>query len=83
VTEWYVYMENGQPKMVILGRAHALTHLTTNFRLTPAEKRRLGFVRESMPDLGQVIQLVGYEVGLDNRVPDRAIVRVVGPGTEV
>ena len=83
MTEWYVYMEGREPKAVILGRFAALDQLTLNFRLTPAERRKLGFVRESMPDLGQVIGLVGYDTGLDSRMPDRCIVRVIGPGTEV
>lgn len=83
MTEWYVYMENGVPTAVILGRRDALDRLTNSFRLTPSEKRRLGFVRECMPDLGQEIRLVGYETGVDSRMPDRSIMRVVGPGTEV
>ncbi len=83
MTEWYVYLENGKPREVILGRAAALSKLIHNFKLTPAERRKLGFVREAMPDLYAPIHLVGYDVGLESRMPDRTIVRVIGPGTEV
>jgi hypothetical protein len=78
VTEWYVYLEGASPVEVILGRRPALDRLTHNFRITDTERKRLGRLMETMPSLGEPILLVGY-----NGRPDRRIVRVTGPGTEV
>lgn len=82
MTEWYVLLIDGRPKEVILGRLDALAKLVGGYPLTYKERRRLGFLRETMPDLFDPVTIVGTDDGL-NRTPDRTIVRVTGPGTEV
>jgi hypothetical protein len=69
MTEWYIYMENGQPLEVILGRREAFTRL-----LTSHESQRKMFRQyiERIPDLHISIAL-----------GPRSITRVIGPGTEV
>jgi hypothetical protein len=79
--EVYVYLEGAHPKEVILGRRHAVDRLLVGgFSTTPAERRRISVFLEGAPcDLGTGLHLVGFPPD----VPDRKIVRVVGPGSLV
>lgn len=79
--ELYIYLEGNTPKEVILGRRHAVDRLLLNgFKITPAEGRRISSFLEAAPcDLGSGLHVVGFPPS----VPDRRIVRVVGPGASV
>lgn len=79
--EVYVYMEGANPKAVVLGRRQAVGMLLEGgFKTNPDELRRISlFMEANVCDLGTGLHLVGFPPG----VPDRRIVRVVGPGSLV
>lgn len=84
MTEWYVLMSGNNPILVVLGRRDAVTEFMRGFRLTPDEKKRAGrFVEAGLCPIGEGLHAVGYEKENGERVPDRRLVRCVGPGTEV
>ena len=88
MTEWYVISEGFgvtfTPKAVVLGRLAALSKLTDGFRVTKDETKKLGlFMEAGLCDLYTGLHLVGYEDSKGYKHPDRKLVRVVGPGTEV
>lgn len=83
--ELYVYMEDNKPKEVIIGRRHAVDRLLADgFKTTPAERRSISVFLEAGPcDLGSGLTLVGWRLEGPDRVADRSITRVIGPGSEV
>ena len=82
MTEWYVLLLDGRPREVVLGRLDALGKLVSDYPLTYKERRGLGLLRETMPDLYTPVTIVGTDDGFHKK-PDRTIIRVTGPGTEV
>lgn len=86
MNEWYVFSEGGKPFEVILGRRHAVNRLTADdFKTTETEKKQImTFLEGNVCDLGGGLLLVGMvrEPGKD-KVPDREITRVLGPGALV
>lgn len=86
MVELYVYMEGGKPFEVCMGRREAVNRLIAdNFPTTPTERKQISAFLESVVcDLGAGLHLVGMvrEEGKD-AVPDRRIVRVIGPGALV
>ena len=89
MTEWYVYLEGVRPMEVILGRRAAVNKLFNNARSTEDERRRASlFLEAPMCDLGSGLRVVGWFEGVEDGEgeeyrPDRSIIRVLGPGTEV
>lgn len=88
MVELYVFMEGGRPKEVVMGRRHAVDRLLEgNYTTTPDERKRISLFLETGPcDLGAGIQLVGWildRAHYNERQPDREIVRVIGPGSNV
>jgi hypothetical protein len=87
MNEWYVFSEGGKPFEVCLGRRHAVERLLLgDFKLTPAEKKQISlFLEGNVCDLGAGLHVVGLvrEEGQTDKVPDRSLTRVVGPGAEV
>lgn len=87
MNEWYVFSEGGKPFEVCLGRRHAVNRLLSgDFKLTPKEKKDVSLFLEGVVcDLGAGLHIVGLvrEEGEPDKVPDRAITRVIGPGAEV
>ena len=84
MNEWYVYLEGGQPKQILLGRRQALDRLTKDAKITRDEQKRLQrFMDMPSPELGRPIKIVGWGLDGNDPEPDRSIVRVLGPGSEV
>jgi hypothetical protein len=85
MVEVYVFMEGGRPKEVVLGRRHAVDRLLQNsYRTTEGERKAISlFLERAMPDIGEGIRLVGWILDFSEKVPDREIVRVLGPGSLV
>jgi len=79
--EVYVYLEGNFPMEVVLGRRAAVDRmLVGDFKTTDTERRRISLFMEAGPcDLGSGLTLVGFPPS----VPDRKIVRVIGPGALV
>lgn len=80
--EIYVYLEGNNPKEVALGRRQAVDLLLAGgFRTTAEERRRISLFMEAGPcDLGSGLTIVGHP---SEGVPDRKIVRIIGPGALV
>lgn len=88
MNEWYVYTEGGKPFEVVLGRMEAVRRILApggTFRTTPEEKKQISrFLEGNVCDLGGGLHLVGIvRSEHDEAQPDRKIIRVIGPGTEV
>lgn len=79
--EVYVYLEGLRPVEVVLGRRAAVDRLLAPpFKTTSDERKRISLFLEGPPcDLGTGITVVGFPPD----IPDRRIVRVIGPGAEV
>jgi hypothetical protein len=83
MNEWYVYLEAGVPKEIILGRRQALERLIKDARVTRDEYQRWQKQLTLTPELGRPIRIVGWGLDEEDPEPDRWIVRVLGPGSEV